>query len=83
MWEPLPRAAPCPPSLSPSAHPLLPCPPQALQEFLLEVQTSGSAGGGSAGTAPDLSQIALMLAEQLALRRDEEAAQLTALRCAL
>lgn len=34
----------------------------------------------SADGAADLSQIAVMLAEQLAQRQDEEAAQLTALR---
>lgn len=44
-----------------------------LQEFLLEVQTSG---GGT-----DVSGLALILAQQLGQRRDEEAALLTALRC--
>ncbi|PRW60313.1 VAC14-like protein isoform X1 [Chlorella sorokiniana] len=43
-----------------------------LQEFLLEVQTSG---GGT-----DVSGLALILAQQLEQRRDEEAALLTALR---
>ncbi|EFN60046.1 hypothetical protein CHLNCDRAFT_133275 [Chlorella variabilis] len=43
-----------------------------LQEFLLEVQTSG---GGA-----NVSQIALILAEQLEQRRDDPAAQLTTLR---
>jgi hypothetical protein len=47
-----------------------------LQEFLLEVQTS-SGGSGPA----DVSQIALILAQQLEQRRDDPAAQLTALRC--
>ena len=44
-----------------------------LQEFLLEVQTGG---GGT-----DVSGLALILAQQLGQRRDEEAALLTALRC--
>ena len=44
-----------------------------LQEFLLEVQTGG---GGTDG-----SGLALILAQQLGQRRDEEAALLTALRC--
>lgn len=46
--------------------------PNPLQEFLLEVQTSG-------GNA-DVSQLALILAQQLEQRREDEAAQLTALR---
>lgn len=47
----------------------------AMQEFLLEVQTDG---GGT-----DVSGLALILAQQLEQRKDEEAALLTALRCAL
>ena len=46
-----------------------------LQEFLLEVQTSSGGSGPAA-----VSQIALILAQQLEQRRDDPAAQLTALR---